>query len=135
MNLKDHHTKQELQTLYRTEKDARLARRMHAIYLAARGLSCPQIMTITGAARRTIQQWVRKYNKQGIDGLKDKPRPGQPTKLPRRDEPRFCKRIEAGPTKKDGVVNLPDLTMFANDYLGCTDPTNTQWPCENLLGP
>jgi len=36
---------------------------------------------------------------------------------------------------KDGVVNLPDLTMFANDYLGCTDPTSTQWPCENLLGP
>jgi len=28
---------------------------------------------------------------------------------------------------KDGVVNLPDLTMFANDYLGCTDPTSTQW--------
>jgi len=29
MNLKDHHTKQELQTLYRTEKDARLARRLN----------------------------------------------------------------------------------------------------------
>ena len=106
MNLKDHHTTQELQTLYRTEKNARLARRMHAIYLAAKGLSCTQIMTITGAARRTIQQWVRKYNKHRIDGLKDKPRPGQPTKLPRRDEPRFCKRIEAGPTKKDGVSVL-----------------------------
>ncbi len=34
---------------------------------------------------------------------------------------------------KDGLVNLPDLTMFANDYLGCTDPASTQWPCENLL--
>ena len=39
MNLKDHHTKQQLQTLYSTEKNARLARRMHAIYLAAGGLS------------------------------------------------------------------------------------------------
>ena len=76
MNLKDHHPKQELQKLYCTEKDARLARRMHAIYLAARGLSCTLIMTITGAARRTIQQWVHKYNKQGIDGFKDKQRPG-----------------------------------------------------------
>ena len=120
MNLKDHHTKQELQTLYRTEKDARLARRMHAIYLAARGLSCPQIMTITGAARRTVQQWVRKYNKQGIDGLKDKPRPGQPTKLPRRDEPRFCKRIEAGPTKKDGVslLNGPAIRRILEREFG-----------------
>jgi len=106
MNLKDHHTEQELQKLYCTEKDARLARRMHAIYLVARGLSCAQIMTITGATCRTIQQWVHKYNKQGIDGLKDKQHPGQPTKLPRRDEPRFCKRIETGPTKKDGVSVL-----------------------------
>lgn len=106
MNLKDLYTKQELQTLYRTEKNARLARRIHAVYLAAKGLSCPQIMTITGAARRTIQQWVRKYNKQGINGLKDKPRPGQPTKLPRKAELRFCERIEAAPTKKDGVSVL-----------------------------
>ncbi len=98
MNVKDHHTTKELQTLYRTQENARLARRIHAVYLAGKGSSCPEIMTITGAGRRTIQQWVRKYNKQGIDGLKDKPRPGQPTKLPRRDELRFCKRIEAGPT-------------------------------------
>jgi len=73
MNFKDRYTKQELQTLYLTEKNARLARRIHAVYLAAKRLSCPQIMTITGAGRRTIQQWVHKYNKQGIDGLKVRP--------------------------------------------------------------
>jgi transposase len=120
MNLKDHHTIQELQTLYRKEKDARLARRMHGVYLAARGLSCPQIMTITGAARRTIQQWVHKYNKHRIDGLKDKPRPGQPTKLPRRAEPVFCKRLEAGPTKKDGVsvLNGPAIRRILESEFG-----------------
>ena len=36
---------------------------------------------------------------------------------------------------KDGVVNLLDLAMFADDYLRCTDPANTLWPCENLLKP
>ncbi len=120
MNIKDHHTIQELQALYRKEKDARLARRMHGVYLAASGLSCTQIMTITGAARRTIQQWVHKYNKHRIDGLKDKPRPGQPTKLPRRDEPRFCKRIEAGPTKKDGVsvLNGPAIRRILEREFG-----------------
>ncbi|MFC1781646.1 transposase [Planctomycetota bacterium] len=120
MNLKDRYTKQELQTLYRTEKNARLARRIHAVYLAAKGLSCPQIMIITGAARRTIQQWVRKYNKQGIDGLKDKPRPGQPTKLPRKAELRFCKRIEAAPTKKDGVsvLNGPAIRRILEHEFG-----------------
>ena len=106
MNVESHYTTKELQTLYRTEKNARLAQRIHGIYLASKGLTCPQIMAITGAARRTIQQWVRKYNKQGIVGIKDKPRPGTPTKLPRKKELKFRKRIEDGPTKADGVSVL-----------------------------
>ena len=106
MNVKLHHTTKELQTLYRTEKNARLAQRIHGVYLASKGLTCPQIMGITGAARRTIQQWLHKYNKQAIAGLKDKPRPGKPTKLPRTKESKFRQRIEAGPTKTDGVSAL-----------------------------
>jgi transposase len=106
MNVKAHHSTRKLQILYRTEKNAKLAQRIHGIYLARKGLSCPEIMNITGAARRTVQQWVSKYNQQGIVGLKDKPRPGTPTKLPRKKELKFRKRIEAGPTKADGVSVL-----------------------------
>ena len=36
MNVKDHHTTRKLQTFYRTEKDARPARRLHAVYWANR---------------------------------------------------------------------------------------------------
>jgi transposase len=106
MNVKSHHTKEELRTLYRTEKNAKLAQRIHGVYLASKGLTCPEIMAITAAARRTIQQWVHKYNKQSIAGLRDKPRPGTPTKLPRKKEIKLKKRIEAGPTKADGVSVL-----------------------------
>jgi transposase len=103
MNVKTHHTLKELQKLYHMENNARLARRIHGVYLASKGLTCPQIMEITGSSRRTIQQWVHKYNADAIDSLKDSPRPGQPTKLSREKEFAFCKRIEAGPTGKDGV--------------------------------
>ena len=103
MNVKTHHTLKELQKLYRTQNNARLAQRIHGVYLACKGLTCPQIMEITGSARRTIQQWIHKYNAGGIDALKDSPRPGQPTKLSREKEFAFRKRIEAGPTGKDGA--------------------------------
>lgn len=106
MNVESHHTTKELQMFYRSEKNARLAQRMHGVYLASKELTCPEIMNITGAARRTIQQWVHKYNKKGIVGLKDKPRPGTPTTLPRKKELKFQRRIEAGPTKADGVSAL-----------------------------
>jgi transposase len=136
MNLKNHHTIQELKTLYRRETDARLARRIHGVYLAAKGLSCTQIMTITGAARRTIQQWVHKYNRHRIDGLKDKPRPGQPTKLLRRDEPRFCKRIDAGPTEKDGVsvLNGPAIRRILEREFGVLYSTQGLYDLLHRLG-
>jgi len=106
MNVISHHTREELQTLYRTEMNARLARRIQGVYLAKMGRTCPEIMQIVGASRRTVQQWVAKYNQGGWEALFDRPRPGQPTKLPRHREKEFCQRIENGPTQDDGVSVL-----------------------------
>ena len=106
MNVKLHHTSSQLLKMYKTESNLRLARRIHGIYLAYKGHTCPEIMKIIGASRRTIQQWVQKYNDGGIEELKDKPRPGQPTKLPRDMEKQFCQRIASGPSKQDSVYVL-----------------------------
>ena len=103
MNVEPHHSSEELKTLYRTEMNARLARRIHGVHLALRGMTCPEIMKITGSARRTVQQWIAKYNRGGLDELKDKPRPGQPQHLPRRLESKLTKRIAAGPRRSDDV--------------------------------
>jgi transposase len=77
-------------------------------------------MDIVGAKRRTVQQWVHKYNKDGIDGLPDKPRSGQPTKLPRHMEQAFCNRVDAGPSKADGVwvLNGPAIQRLLEREFG-----------------
>jgi transposase len=120
MNVEAHHTSQELLKLYKSQSNPRLARRIHGIYLAAKGLSCTQVMEITGAKRRTVQQWVHRYNKDGIGGLPDKPCSGQPTKLPRHMEEAFCNRIEAGPSKADGVwvLNGPAIQRLLEREFG-----------------
>ena len=120
MNVEAHHISQELLKLYKSQSNPRLARRIHGIYLAAKGLSCTQVMEITGAKRRTVQQWVHRYNKDGIDGLPDKPRSGQPTKLPRYKEKAFCSRIEAGPSKADSiwVLNGPAIQRLLEREFG-----------------
>ena len=107
MNVESHHIPEELKTLYRTEMNARLARRIHGVYLARMGQTCPEIMRITGAARRTVQKWVARYNHGGIDELIEKPRSGAPTKLPGFVEQQILKRIQAGPQHNDvvGVFN------------------------------
>ncbi len=106
MNVISHHTREKLRTLYRTETNARLARRIQGVYLAKMGRTCPEIMQIVDASRRTVQQWVAKYNQGSWEALFDKPRPGQPTKLPRHREKEFCQRVENGPTQDDGVSVL-----------------------------
>jgi transposase len=77
-------------------------------------------MEITGSARRTIQQWVAKYNIGGIEALKDSPRCGAPTKLSRKQQHSFCKRIEAGPTEQDqvSVLNGPAVKKILEREFG-----------------
>ena len=106
MNVKTHCTSNQLLKMYKIESNPRLARRIHGVYLANKGHSCPEIMQIIGSSRRAIQQWVQKYNNTGIEALKDKPRSGKPTTLPRHKEQKFCRRIESGPSKQDGVSAL-----------------------------
>jgi len=120
MNIEAHHTSQELLNLYKSQSNPRLARRIHGIYLAAKGLSCAQVMEITGAKRRTVQQWVHRYSKDGIGGLPDKPRSGQPTKLPRHMEEAFCSCIEAKPSKADNiwVLNGPGIQRLLEREFG-----------------
>jgi len=120
MTVEPHNTLKQLRKLYRTQTNARLARRIQGVYLAKMGLTCPQIMKITGNGRRTIQQWLAKYNRGGLDELSEKPRPGQPTKLPRQREKEFCRRLEAGPTEKDGVsvLNGPAIRRILEKEFG-----------------
>ena len=132
MNVVSHHTLDQLQRLYRTQMKARLARRIQGVYLAKMGQTCPEIMRITGAARRTVQQWLAKYNRGGLDDLFDKPRPGQPRKLPRNREEEFCRRIEKGPSRDDGVsvLNGPAIQRILEREFG---QTYSLWGIYDLL--
>jgi transposase len=120
MNVKKYHTHQQLLNLYKIQPNPRLARRLHGVYLASKGLTCSEIMKIIGAGRRTIQQWINRYNHSGLEGLRDKPRPGQPTKLPKQLQKAFCKRIDSGPTEQDGVsvLNGPAIQRILEREFG-----------------
>jgi len=103
MNVLPHNTADELHTFYRTETNARMARRLQALWLARQGRTCRQIMAVSGAGRRSIQQWVTKYNAGGVDELLDKPRSGRPTLLTADQQEQLKARVAAGPTDEDVV--------------------------------
>jgi transposase len=101
MNVLPHNTAGELQAFYRTETNARLARRIQAVCLARRGMTCPRIMKVTRASRRSIQLWVAKYNAGGMDALTDKPRLGRPPLLTLKQQEQLKAWIETGPRGED----------------------------------
>lgn len=52
--------------------------RMQAIRAVMMGFDHQQVVAIFMKTRRTIDEWIRRFNESGIDGLIDKPRAGRP---------------------------------------------------------
>jgi transposase len=72
----------ELKRLYRTTKDVRLRTRSQMILLAAeQGMRSPAIAQIVQESDQTVRNWLKRYQAEGIEGLKDAPIPGAPRKV------------------------------------------------------
>lgn len=136
MNVKVHHTLDKLLTLYKTEMNPRLARRIQAIYLARKSFTCSQIMDMTGAKRRTVHNWIRWYNDWKIDGLKDRPRSGRPPKLSVSQQRQLCKRLDGGTTKSDRIriLNGPAIQRILAQEFGVLYCLNGVYELLHRLG-
>jgi len=95
-----------LQECVAKERDARQRDRCRIVLLALQGNTAIQIADKVGCSRRTAQQWVYRYRDEGLKGLRERPRPGQPKRLPTSSEEVFRKRLQAGPTAADCVCTL-----------------------------
>jgi transposase len=96
----------ELKRLERGEKDAGYAKRLRTVILAMEGWTAPAIAMAVGLSRRVCQQWVYRFNAQGLAGLADQ-RGRRPTSpLTPEQEAEIRRRLDAGPTAADGVCSL-----------------------------
>jgi transposase len=106
MHVADHLGLEPLQAL--ADREAGKARflRLRAVILARAGRSAPEIARALGAGRRTVQEWVRRHNAEGLDGLVDRPGRGRPCRLTEPQLAQLRHRIDAGPTPADGACTL-----------------------------
>ena len=106
MRVVNHHSEQQLERLAVGELRADLAKRLRTVLLAKRGFTAPEIATCTGFSRRTVQEWVLRYNEEGLDGLKTKAGRGRKPPLTPEQEEQLRQRLDAGPSPDDGVCSL-----------------------------
>ena len=104
MHVEPHHTTEELRRLARREVNGRVAVRLLAVASAMQDTTAPRVAAEFGVARRTVQDWVRCYNRGGIDDLHDAGGRGRKPPLDDQEQTRLKARLDAGPTEADGGV-------------------------------
>jgi transposase len=94
----------ELRALARRERDGRVCARLHALAHALDGRSRAEAARRAGMGRQTLSDWVRRYNAQGVDGLRDRPRPGRPCGLDEGRQAALKALVLKGPDpERDGL--------------------------------
>jgi transposase len=78
-------------------RDARAARRMLALALVLEGGSREAAARAAGMDRQTLRDWVHRYNGEGLDGLRDRRRPGPTPRLSPEQEAELEAVVERGP--------------------------------------
>jgi transposase len=95
----------ELRALARRERDGRVSGRLLALANALDGMSRDEAARAAGMDRQTLRDWVHRYNAGGIEGLRDRPRPGRPCALDEGRQAALKGLILRGPKlERDGCV-------------------------------
>jgi transposase len=115
------HAPEELRALARRERDGRVCSRLLALANALDGMSREEAARLAGMDRQTLRDWVHRYNVEGIEGLKDRPRSGRPPRLDPGQQAALKALVLKGPElERDGCVawRVRDLCRLVERRFG-----------------
>ncbi len=99
-----HDSTKELARFSHLKQYARISDRLHAVRLAREGRTGAEISAALGRSPRWVFAWCQRYNEQGVEGLFDRPRSGQPKRLDDAGREKLKGLVDEGPDlERDGV--------------------------------
>jgi len=87
----------KLQELYKKERDADLRERLLIVIWLKKGKTTYEVADLLGCPQSKVAYWKLRFEKEGLEGLRTRPRPGQPKKLSEELQSRIVKRLEENP--------------------------------------
>ena len=119
MTVVEQHSADQLQQLFRQERDALRSKRSWIVWQARLGLTALQIADGIGMSRRAVQHWVQRYNQEGLAGLETCTGRGRRPILSADERRALVQRVEAGP-QQDDVCSLRgvDFQPFVQTQFG-----------------
>jgi transposase len=95
----------ELRRLARRERDGRVSARLLALASALDGLPREEAARLAGMTGQKLEDWVHRYNEEGVEGLRDRPRSGRPCALDESQQAALKALVLKGPKlERDGCV-------------------------------
>lgn len=82
-----------LKKTYKKEEDVKVALRILMVIHMKQGESSRKVGEKMQCDHKAVLTWKKRYEKEGLEGLKTKPRSGKPTLLSRRQEDKIKKKI------------------------------------------
>src|SRR6059058_6256303 len=114
-------TPAELRALARRERDGRVSARLLALANVLDGMSREEAARAASMDRQTLRDRVHRYNAEGVEGLRDRPRPGRPCALDEGQQATLKALVLRGPRlERDGCVawRARDLCALVEERFG-----------------
>src|SRR3954470_23812811 len=105
----------------RRERDGCVSARLLALANALEGLPRAEAARLAGMTGQTLGDWVHRYNAEGVEGLRGRPRPGRPCALDEGQQATLKALVLRGPSlARDGCVawRARDLCALVEERFG-----------------
>lgn len=102
-----------LQQEIQRSEEARYDHRLHGVLLVAQGMTCPQVARLLGDAPRSVENWVHRFEQQGLAGLTEGERSGRPSRLDEKQVKEINRVLRAKPSDAGMRINLWDGKTLA----------------------
>ena len=118
---------EKLRRRARRETNGRVASRLLALAHALEGMDRGEAARLAGMDRQTLRDWVIRFNEDGVEGLRDRPKSGRRTWLDEGQLASLRALVLRGPDpERDGVSTwrAKDLCRIVEDRFGVSYTEN-----------
>src|SRR5215217_7936442 len=105
-----------LQELARTEV-GRVSERIHLVLLSGRRYTVPQIAAIFDCDEATVRSWLGRFEADGVDGVRDRPRSGRPPKADAGAREAIGQALDQAPSAGGYLAGYWTVAMLAAHLL------------------
>lgn len=88
--------------------ESRYDHRLHGLLLIIGGQSCQQVAELFDEDRRTVQRWIKRFESDGLDGLREGERAGRPASLDARQWTALGRDLRRNPQAFGHTAHLWD---------------------------